>query len=175
MRRRRRRLSWTLAAFVALIAVLGAVGRVVGWSLWQDRNDGRVLVTATLLVAFALLLWAFALLLWDLLEGRMRRWLHAVLVAVLAPACALAAAVVSAMAGLALVTALEPEQAPVGPSEPRVHVERAQPKTTSEKGTSPETTSGRTASPSAAPASSPSASPSAASSATPSPSASPSP
>jgi hypothetical protein len=173
--RLRRRLSWTLAAFVALIAVLGAVGGVVGWSLWQDRNDGRVSVTATLLVAFALLLWAFALLLWDLLEGRMRRWLHAVLVAVLAPACALAAAVVSAMAGLALVTALEPEQAPVGPSEPRVHVERAQPKTTSEKGTSPETTSGLTASPSAAPASSPSASPSAASSATPSPSASPSP
>jgi hypothetical protein len=162
-------------ALVALIAVLAAVGGVVGWSLWQDRNDGRVLVTATLLVAFALLLWAFALLLWDLLEGRMRRWLHGVLVAVLAPACALAAAVVSAMAGLALVTALEPEQAPVGPSEPRVHVERAQPKTTSEKGTSPETTSGRTASPSAAPASSPSASPSAASSATPSPSASPSP
>ncbi len=174
-RLKRRRLSWTLAAFVALIAVLAAVGGVVGWSLWQDRNDGRVLVTATLLVAFALLLWAFALLLWDLLEGRMRRWLHGVLVAVLAPACALSAAVVSAMAGLALVTALEPEQAPVGPSEPRVHVERAQPKTTSEKGTSPETTSGRTASPSAAPASSPSASPSAASSATPSPSASPSP
>ena len=172
-----RRLSWTLMALVALIALLAAVGGVVGWSLWQDRNDGRVLVTATLLVAFALLLWAFALLLWDLLEGRMRRWLHGVLVAVLAPACALAAAVVSAMAGLALVTALEPEQAPVGPSEPRVHVERAQPKTTSEKGTSPETTSGLTASPSAAPASSPSpsASPSAASSATPSPSASPSP
>jgi hypothetical protein len=111
------------------------------------------------LVAFALLLWAFAVLLWDLLEGRMHGWLRVVLVAMLTPACALGAAVISAVAGLALATALEPDQAPVGSLELRSRIEPAQPKTTSEEGTSPETTSDRTASPSAAPTSSPSASP----------------
>ncbi len=40
---RRRRLSWTLVAFVALIAVLGAAGGTVGWNLWQDHNDGGAL------------------------------------------------------------------------------------------------------------------------------------
>jgi hypothetical protein len=41
-RRRRRRLSLTLAAFVALIALLGVLGGAVGWNLWQDRNEGSV-------------------------------------------------------------------------------------------------------------------------------------
>jgi eukaryotic-like serine/threonine-protein kinase len=41
--RRRRLSSWTLLmAFVALIALLGVVGGAVGWSLWQDRNEGGV-------------------------------------------------------------------------------------------------------------------------------------
>jgi hypothetical protein len=40
--RRRSRLSWTLAAFVALIALLAAVGGAVGWNLWQDYNEGGV-------------------------------------------------------------------------------------------------------------------------------------
>src|SRR5919199_3371967 len=37
---RRRRLPWTLAAFVALIALLGAVGGAVGWNLWHDHAGG---------------------------------------------------------------------------------------------------------------------------------------
>jgi tRNA A-37 threonylcarbamoyl transferase component Bud32 len=172
--RRRSRWSWTLAAFVALIALLAAVGGAVGWNLWQDHNDRMILVTAALLVAFALLLWAFGVLLWDLLEGRTRRWLRVVLVALLAPACALAAAVVSAVAALALVTALEPDEVPVSPSKPPAHTAPAGPETTTEE-TSPETASDQSASPSAAPTSSPSASASATPSATPSPSASPSP
>jgi eukaryotic-like serine/threonine-protein kinase len=40
--RRRSRLSLTLAAFVALIALLAAVGGAVGWNLWQDYNEGGV-------------------------------------------------------------------------------------------------------------------------------------
>lgn len=151
----------------------------LGRCLWQDHDDGRVLlVTAALLFAFALLLWAFAMLLWDLLRGRLRRWLRVVLVAILTPACALAATLISAVAGLALVTALEPDGAPVGPSEPRVRNEPAEPATTSER-TTLETTPGGTASPFASPSPSPSAAPSATPSATPpatpSPSASPEP
>jgi 4-amino-4-deoxy-L-arabinose transferase-like glycosyltransferase len=154
-----------------LLALLSAVGGALGWNLLQDHNDEMILVTAALLVAVALLLWAFAVLLWDLFDGRIHGWLRVVLVTMLTPACALGAAVISAVAGLALVTALEPDQAPVGPSEPPARTEPAQPKTTSDEGVSPETTTDRTASPSAAPTSSPSAAPSA----TPSPSASPSP
>jgi hypothetical protein len=45
-RRRGRRLSWTLMAFVALMGVLGAVGAAVGWSLgwspWEDPGAGGV-------------------------------------------------------------------------------------------------------------------------------------
>jgi eukaryotic-like serine/threonine-protein kinase len=37
---RRRRLSWTLAALVALVALLVVVGGAVGWNLWQDYNGG---------------------------------------------------------------------------------------------------------------------------------------
>jgi hypothetical protein len=146
----------------------------VGWSLWRDHNDGRILVTATLLVAIALLLWAFAVFLWDLLEGRMRGWLRGVLVVVLAPACALAAAAVSVLAGLAFGLAFEPDEAPVGPSEMRPRIEPTQPMMTPEEGTSSEATTDRTASPSTTPTSSPSASPSAAPSATAFPSAAPS-
>ena len=83
-------------------------------------------------------------------------------VVVLAPLCGLGAAAASAMAGLALVMAFEPDQKPVGPSEPPPPA-RTEP-------TEPERTSEDRASPSASPSTpSPSASPSA----TPSPSASP--
>ena len=121
--------------------------------------------SAALLVALALLLWAFAVLLSDLLEERTRGWLRVLLVVVLAPACALGAAAVSAVAATALVTTLEPDEAPV-------RTERADPETTSE-GTGPETITDRTSSPSATP--SPSASPSGTPSPSASPSASPSP
>jgi hypothetical protein len=80
----------------------------------------------------------------------------------------MAAAVVSAVVGLALVTALEPNELPAGLSEPPARAEPAYPETTSE-GKRPETITDRTASPSATPATS------ATPSATPSPSASPSP
>lgn len=119
-----------------------------------------VVVTAALLLAFALLLWAFAVLLSDVLEERTpRRWLRVALVAMLAPVCALTAAVVSAVAGLALVTALEPGEVPM----------RTGPETT----TFPQPTTVETATPSAVP--SPSASPSATPSSSASSSASPSP
>jgi len=131
-----------------------------------------MIITAALLVAFALLLWAFAVLVWDLLEGRTRRWLRVVLVAMLTPACALAAAVISAVAGLALALALGPDETPAAPTgRPPAHTEPADPETTSAEGRGSETTTERTASPSATPSASPTASPTA----TPSPSASPSP
>ena len=41
-RRRKTRLSWTLMAFVALIAVLGAVGGAAVWSLWQDPGPASI-------------------------------------------------------------------------------------------------------------------------------------
>jgi hypothetical protein len=134
----------------------------------------RIVIAAALLVALALLLWAFAVFVWDLLKERTRGWLRVVLVVVLAPSCALAAAVVSAGATLALVTALEPDEAPAGLSEVPARTEPADPETTSTEGTRPETITDRTASPSAAPSPSATAYPSATPSATPYPSASPS-
>ena len=133
----------------------------------------RIVITAALLVALALLLWAFAVFVWDLLQERTQGWLRVVLVVVLAPSCALAAAVVSAGAALALVTVLEPDEAPAGLSEPAARTKPADPGSTSE-GRRPETITDRTApSPSATPSATqyPSATPSA----TPSASASPSP
>jgi uncharacterized membrane protein YvlD (DUF360 family) len=49
-----------------------------------------------LLGAFTFILGAFTLILWDLLRGRRRGWLRVVAVVVGAPACALAATVISA-------------------------------------------------------------------------------
>jgi eukaryotic-like serine/threonine-protein kinase len=40
--RGRGRLSWTLIAFITLIALLGAVGGTVGWSLWQDPGAANI-------------------------------------------------------------------------------------------------------------------------------------
>jgi hypothetical protein len=126
-------------------------------------------VDVALLVAFALILGAFAVLLWDLLQGRMRGWLRVLAVAVLAPACALAATVISAGAGLTLVSTLSPD-------EPPAHTEPAEKdsENTSPERKGSETTTERSASPSATPSSTTSASPTASPSATPSPSASPS-
>jgi hypothetical protein len=59
-------------------------------------------------VAFALLVWAFAVLVWDFLEERTRGWLRVLLVGVLAPSFALAAALITS----AVITALEPHERP---------------------------------------------------------------
>jgi hypothetical protein len=67
---------------------------------------------AALLIVFALLLWAFAVFLWDPLKERTRGWLRVMLMVVLAPACALTTLVVSAVAGMALSMAFEPNEAP---------------------------------------------------------------
>jgi protein kinase-like protein len=174
VRRRRRKRFLMVLAFTLLLALLAAVGGAVGWNLWQDHNDRMILVTAALLVAFALLLWAFAVLLWDPLKERTQGWLCVMLMIVLVPACALATAVVSAVAGMALSMAFEPNGAPASQSEAPARAEPAYPETTSE-GTRPETITDQTASPSAAPATSTTQYPSASPSATPFSSASPSP
>jgi len=116
-------------------------------------------VGVTLLVASAVLLGALAVFLPDLLEEEgMSRELR-VLVYRLTWACALASALVSAVAGWALVTALKFEEAPLSrPLGLPARTEPMVPETTSAEGTIPEVTSERTGSPSAA--SSSSASPS---------------
>jgi len=129
-------------------------------------------VEAALLAAFALIVGAFTVLLWDLLqERRMRGGLRVMVVVVLAPACALAAAVISAGVRLALASAL-------GPDEPPAHTEPAEEdleRTSAAEGRGSETTTERRASPSATPSVSPPASPPPSPTATASPSASPSP
>ena len=129
-------------------------------------------VGVTLLAACAVLLGALVVFLPDLLQEGTPRGLR-VLVYGLTWTCALATAVVSAVAGWALVTALESEEAPLPrPSGTPTRTEPAVPETTSSaEGTIPEFTSERTGSPTAA--SSSSASPSATPSATPSSSPSP--
>ena len=54
-------------------------------------------------VAFALLVWAFAVLMWDFLEERTRGWLRVLLVGVLAPSFALAAALATALITSAVI------------------------------------------------------------------------
>src|SRR5829696_5147413 len=121
---------------------------------------GRMtLITAALLFAFALLLWAFAVLLWDFLEDRTPRWLRVLLVVVLAPSCALAAALATVMITSALLTALEPHERLAGPSEPPERIEPREPEATSER-TGPETIIDGTPTPSPSATALPSASPS---------------
>jgi hypothetical protein len=62
-----------------------------------------------LLAAFTLILGAFALVLWDLLRGRRRGWGRVMAVVVGAPACALAATVISTGVGWAVAATLEPD------------------------------------------------------------------
>jgi hypothetical protein len=127
-------------------------------------------VGVTLLAVSAVLLGALTVFLPDLLDEGMPRGLR-VVVHGLTWACALATALVSAVAGWALVTALKLEDAPRPlPSEPPARTEPTVPETTSPaEGTIPEVTYERTGSASAASSSS------ASSSAIPSSSASPSP
>jgi hypothetical protein len=125
-------------------------------------------VGVTLLAVSAVLLGALAVFLPDLLQEGTPRGLR-VLVYGLTWTCALATAVVSAVAGWALVTALKFEEAPLPhPSGTPMRTEPAVPETTSSaEGTIREFTSGRSETPSAA--SSSSASPSATPSSSPSP------
>jgi hypothetical protein len=122
--------------------------------------------------AFTLVLGAFTLILWDLLRGRRRGWLRVTAVVVGAPACALAATVISAGVGGAVAVWLEPDE------QPPVHTEQTTPenqqRTSSAEGRGPETTTERSASPTAPATSSPtvtaSSTPSASATATASPS-----
>jgi hypothetical protein len=116
-------------------------------------------VGVTLLAVSAVLLGALAVFLPDLFDEGMPRGLR-VVVHMLTWACALATALVSAVAGWALVTALKLEDAPRPlPSEPPARTEPTVPARTSPaEGTIPELTSERSGTPSAA--SSSSASPS---------------
>jgi hypothetical protein len=125
-------------------------------------------VGVTLLAVCAVLLGALAVFLPDLLQEGRPRGLR-VLVYGLTWTCALATAVVSAVAGWALVTSLKSEEAPLPhPSGTPMRTEPPVLKTTSSaEGTIPEFTSGRSGSPTAA--SSSSVSPSAPPSSSPSP------
>ncbi len=123
------------------------------------------MIAPALLFAFALLVGSFAVLVWDFLEERTRGWLCVLVVVVLAPSCALAAALATVAITSALLTALAPDESPAGPSEPPARIEPTEPEATSES-TEPETIidGTPTASPSATPSppatASPSASPS---------------
>ncbi len=127
-------------------------------------------VELALLAAFVLLLGAFAVLLWDSLRERMRGLLRVMVVAAVAPACALAATVISAAAGLALVSALGPDESPPANTEQRAQedLERTSAEGGGERTSAAEggrgsetTTERRSASPTATPSASPTASPTA--------------
>src|SRR5215213_684408 len=120
---------------------------------------GTAPMEVALLGAFTLILGAFTLVLWDLLRRRRRGWLRVVAVVVGAPACALAATVISAGVGGAVAVSLEPDE------QPPVHTEQTTPenqqRTSSAEGRGPETTTERSASPTAMATASPTASPTA--------------
>jgi hypothetical protein len=121
------------------------------------------------LAAFAFILGAFALLVWDLLGRRMRGWLRVMAVVVVAPACALAATLISAGVGWAVAATLAPEEQQ--PTQTEQRAQQAQERTSAaEGGRGSETTTERSASPTATPTASPTSSPRATSSPTASPS-----
>jgi hypothetical protein len=105
---------------------------------------GTAPMEVALLGAFTLILGAFALILWDLLRGRRRGWLRVVAVVVGAPACALAATVISAGVGWTVALSLEPdEQLPPARTEQTTPENRE--RTPSAEGRGPETTTERSA------------------------------
>jgi hypothetical protein len=132
---------------------------------------GTAAMGVALLATFAFILGAFALLVWDLLGGRMRGWLRVMAVVVGAPACALAATVISAVIGWAVAATLAPEEPP--PTHTEQRAQEDQERTSADEGGrgSETTTERRSASPTATPTASPTSSPTA----TASPTASPSP
>ena len=142
---------------------------------------GTAAVEVALLAAFALILGAFAVILWDHLRGRMGGWPRVMAVVVGAPACALAATVISAGVGWAVASTLGPDEPPPAHIEPaqedleRTSAEgRGERRSGAEGGSrGPETTTERrSASPTATPSASPTATatPSASATATASPS-----
>jgi hypothetical protein len=129
---------------------------------------GTAPMEVALLAAFTFILGAFALILWDHLRGRMRGWLRVMAVVVAAPACALAATVISAGVGWTVAATLEPDEPP-----PPAHTEQTTPenreRTSPAAGRNPETTTERSASPTATATASPTPSASATATASPSP------
>ena len=120
-----------------------------------------------LLGAFTFIVGAFTLILWDLLRGRRRGWGRVMAVVVGAPACALAATVISAGIGWAVAATLEPDE------QPPAHTEQTTPENqqriSSAEGRGPETTTERSASPTATATASPTVTASATATASPSP------
>jgi hypothetical protein len=119
------------------------------------------------------LLGAFALILWDLLRGRRRGWVRVMAVVVGAPACALAATVISAGVGWAVAATLEPHEQPPARTEQPTPENRE--RTSSAEGRGPETTTERSASSTATATASPKVTASPTPSASPAATASPSP
>src|SRR5829696_6496250 len=120
-----------------------------------------------LLGAFTLILGAFTLILWDLLRGRRRGWLRVMAVVVGAPACALAATVISAGVGWAVAVTLEPDEPP--PAHTEQTTPENQQRTSSAEVRDPETTTERSASPTAMATASPTVTASPTATASPSP------
>jgi hypothetical protein len=92
---------------------------------------GTASMEGALLAAFTFILGAFALILWDQLRGRMRGWLRVMAVVVGAPACALAATVISAGIGGAVAVTLDPDELPPA------HTEQTTPENQEERGPRP--------------------------------------
>ena len=124
-------------------------------------------VEVALLGAFTFILGAFTLILWDFLRGRRRGWLRVMAVVVGAPACALAATVISAGVGWAVAVTLIPDQPP--PAHTEQTTPENQQRTSPAEGRSPETTTEWSASPTATATASPTPSASATATASPSP------
>jgi hypothetical protein len=113
---------------------------------------GTAPMEVVLLGAFTFIHGAFTLILWDLLRGQGRSWLHLVAVVVGAPACALAATVISAGVGWAVAARLEPDEPP--PAQTEQTTPQNQQRTSPGEGRAPETTTERSASPTATPSAS---------------------
>jgi hypothetical protein len=128
---------------------------------------GTVPMEVALLAAFTLILGAFTLVLWDLLRGRRRGWLRVMAVVVGAPACALAATVISVGVGWAVDATLEPDEPP--PAQTEQTTPENQQRTSSAEVRSPETTTERSASPTATATASPTVTASPTATASPSP------
>jgi hypothetical protein len=116
---------------------------------------GTAPMEVVLLGAFTLIHGAFTLILWDLLRGQGRGCLHVMAVVVGAPACALAATVISAGVGWAVAATLEPDEPP--PAHTEQTIPENQQRTSPGEGGAPETTTERSASSTATPSVSPTA------------------
>jgi hypothetical protein len=134
---------------------------------------GTAPMEVALLGAFTLILGAVALILWDLLRGRRHGWVRVMAVVVGAPACALAATVISAGVGWTVAATLEPHEQPPARTERTTPENRE--RTSSAEGRGPETTTERSASPTATATASPKVTASPTPSASPAATASPSP